>query len=90
MNLITYELLLKVASYMQLNGSCYIWKFKIGNKVQSLEILRPDLVMFDENADGSLKGYRYQVNNKNMILNKDEVMAFHNFNPQQAFPYSVK
>lgn len=89
-NLITYELLQSISSFLDLNGSCYIWKVMIWNKIDSLEILRPDIVMFDETTDGVLKGYKYTVNNRQMYFDKDEIIAIHNFNPVKTYPYQAK
>lgn len=88
--LITYELLQKISSYLSLNGSCYVWKYKLNNKVLSLEVLRPDILLMEETSDGVLTGYRYTVNGKNLHFTTDEIIAFHNFNPLQAYPFNVK
>jgi len=42
---------MQIVSFLQLSGNCYLWKFKINGKVQSLEILRPDLIEIEENGD---------------------------------------
>lgn len=90
MQFVTYDLLLKIASYLQLNWSCFIWKYKIWNKVAWLEILRPDIVLIEEFANGDLKWYRYSANNRNYFFQADEVIALHNFNPLQAYPFNIK
>lgn len=92
MDLITYDFLLKVVSYMQLNGSCFVWKmtFPWSKKIQALEVLRPDLIQFKEDTNGVLQWYTYTANWKSMSFTKDEVIAFHNFNPLQAFPFNIK
>lgn len=88
--LVTYELIQGIVSYLQLNGSAYLWKVMTGNKITELQILRPDLVIFDEAVDGELLGYKYQLWNRQVYFQKDEIIAFHNFNPLQAYPKTAK
>ena len=51
--LVTYELLMQITSFLQLSWNCYLRKFKVNGKVQSLEVLRPDLIEIEEFGDGS-------------------------------------
>ena len=88
-DLITYDLLVNIVSYMKLNGACYIWKNSIWNKVVSLHVLRPDRVetnLNDSQTDIAWYTYSYWAN-KNKFFAKDEVIAILNFNP--LFPYPL-
>ena len=44
MKLINGDILTQVVSFLELNGSAYILKEKIGNRVDSLKVLRPDRI----------------------------------------------
>lgn len=89
-DLIDYDFLKKVSSFMLLNGNCFVYKEMIWNKVDSLQILRPDLIQIEENADWSLRGYRYNWYGRNMFLRPDEVINFEMFSPFETFPWKVK
>lgn len=88
--LITYEFLKKVSSFMLLNGNCFVYKQMIGSNVDSLAILRPDLVTLEESADGSLLGYRYNGYGTNVLFRPDEIINFEMFSPFETFPGKVK
>jgi len=88
--LITYKFLKEVVSFMLLNGNCFVYKEMIGNRVDSLAILRPDLVTLEESADGSLLGYRYNGYGKNILFRPDEIINFEMFSPWKTFPGTVK
>jgi phage portal protein BeeE len=86
--LIKYDLLENIAAFMKLNGSCFVWKNTIAGKVRSLHVLRPDLVSFEYDQTWSaISKYRYQVNGRTVSFKSEEILAFHNFNPLQAFPF---
>lgn len=88
LNFITYDLLESVASFIKLNGSCYVWKVKVGNRVIGLHVLRPDLVRPTYDSKWSrVTGYKYSIKGKEFKFDADEVIAFHNFNPLQAYPF---
>ncbi|MFZ3233261.1 MAG: phage portal protein [Patescibacteria group bacterium] len=86
--LVKYDLLESVASFIKLNGSCYVWKNTVGGKVRSLHVLRPDLVTFEYDDKWSrISAYKYQVKNQTLRFKPEEILAFNNFNPTQAFPF---
>ena len=85
-NLIDYDFLKKVSSYMLLNGNCFVYKEMIGNKVDSLAILRPDMVNIESNADGTLRWYRYD----SMFFHPDDIINFEMFNPLETRPSKIK
>lgn len=89
-SLVTYEFLKKVSSFMLLNGNCFVYKQMIGSKVDSLAILRPDLVTLEQSADGSLLGYRYNGYGTNALFRPDEIINFEMFSPFETFPGKVK
>ena len=89
-HLVTYDFLKKISSFMLLNGNCFVYKEMIWNKVDSLAILRPDLVHIEENADWSLKGYRYSWYGKNILFRPDEIINFEMFSPFATFPWIAK
>lgn len=89
LQLITYDLLQSIASMQQLTGTCYLYKAMIWNKVDSLEVLRTDLVMIEENADWSIKWYKYGDGNKNYSFRPDEIINFDLFSPLKTFPHQV-
>ena len=88
-DLITYDLLVNIVSYMKLNGACYIWKNSIWNKVVSLHVLRPDRVETKLNdSQTDIEGYIYSYGaTKKKYFKKEEVIAILNFNPM--FPYPL-
>lgn len=59
--LITSSLLNRVVSYVQLNGSCYLYKSMIGGRVDDLWVLRSDMVMPHDDIDGRVMYYDYTV-----------------------------
>ena len=88
-DLITYDLLVNIVSYMKLNGACYIWKNSVWNKVVSLHVLRPDRVETKLNdSQTDIEGYIYSYGaTKKKYFKKEEVIAILNFNPM--FPYPL-
>lgn len=92
LDLISYDLLLNIVSYMKLNGGVYIWKNKVWNKIVSLHVLRPDLVSVVYNATKTdIAGYEYVYwPNKKKQLDKDEVISIQNFNPLYPYPLNVE
>ena len=89
-NLVNYNFLKKVSSFMLLNGNCFVYKEMIWSKVDSLHILRPDLVYIEENGDWTLKGYRYSWYWKNILFRPDEIINFEMFSPFTTFPWKTK
>lgn len=89
-DLIDYQFLKKVASYMLLNGNCFVYKEMIWNKVDELAILRPDLVKLEQYADWSLKGYRYNGHGKNILYDPEEIINFSMFSPWETYPWIAK
>jgi HK97 family phage portal protein len=88
--LITYDLLQTIVSSLQLTGTAYLLKEKIGNKVDSLKYMRTDLVTIEEKEDGSLKGYRYSSKNKNFLFMPEDVIDISLYSPFKTFPHTVK
>lgn len=89
-DLITFDLLLKITSSVQLTGSAFLYKNMIGNTVDSLEFLRTDLIDFDENGNGELVGYRYNMQNKYRYFQKDEIINISLYSPLQSYPNTRK
>lgn len=85
-DLISFELLLKIVSSIQLTGSAFLYKNMIGKTIDSLEFLRTDLIEFEENYDWTLRGYRYNAKNKIAFFDKDEVINISLYSPLQTYP----
>lgn len=90
LNLITPDLLIQIVSFLQLNGSAYVYMSKFWNRVDSLHVLRPDILQIEYYEDWRVKHYRYSVWNSNYIYQPDEIMAFNLFNPLEKYPYVTK
>jgi len=88
--LVTYELLMQITSFLQLSGNCYLWKYKLNGKVQSLEVMRPDMVEIQEKGDGSLDYYRYNYKGGYIKLYDEDIIVFSLFNPMMSYPYTVR
>jgi HK97 family phage portal protein len=85
---ITYDLLESISSFIKLNGSCYVWKVMVGRRVLALQVLRPDLMQPVYDSKWSkITGYKYSVKWKEFKFPAEEIIAFHNFNPLQAYPF---
>lgn len=89
-NLITYDLLMKMVSHLQITGSTFVWKHKIGNSVNSLEVIRPDLVTIERNGDWSTRNYLYNSWYGNYKLYRDDLIIIHNYNPYETYPIETK
>jgi len=92
LDLITYDLLLNIVSFMKLNGGVYIRKNMVGKKVESLHILRTDLVKTVLNdSKTEIIGYDYTYgNNKTRRFLKEEIISIQNFNPFYPYPLNVE
>lgn len=88
--LITYELLQKIVSHIQLTGSSFVYIERIGNKVQWLQVLRPDNVMIEQDWMWYTKHYRYSWDRKQMIIQTVDMMHFRLFNPLETRPEEEK
>lgn len=88
LDLVNPELFRNIAWFMKLAWTCFLWWDKIWNQ---LVILRPDLVRIEQNLNSwEILYYEY---NANWIVRKfspDEIIAFHNFNPLEAYPQVTK
>lgn len=89
-DLITYDLLSRIVSSLQLTWTCYLYKNKIGKTIDSLDFLRTDMVSIVENEDGSLKWYKYNAKNRSITFAKEDVIDISLYSPIQSYPYSVK
>lgn len=90
LNLINYDLLLWIVSFIELTWSAYIYINKNWNKIDSLELLRTDLVSIIQDDNWIIKWYRYLASWKEILLKKDEVITIDLFNPLQSYPYKLK
>ena len=92
LDLITFDLIKNIVSYMKLNWGAYIWKNKVWNKVQSLHVLRSDLVqpiLNDTQTD--IEYYEYNLwANKKKTFAKDEIISIQNFNPLYPYPLNIQ
>lgn len=92
LDLISDEFLENVVSYMKLNGWVYIWKNKIWNKIDSLHILRPDLVKAVLNdTKTAIDHYDYVYSaEKKRRFEVDEIISIQNFNPLYPYPLNME
>lgn len=88
--LITSSLLNKVVSYVQLNGSCYLYKSMIGARVDELRVLRTDMVNPQEDISGNVMYYDYTVGWKNYRFMPEELIDISLFNPYAWYPRTLK
>ena len=92
LDLISDEFLENVVSYMKLNWWVYIWKNKVWTKVDSLHILRPDLVhaiLNDTKTEVAYYEYVYWENKKKRF-EPDEIISIQNFNPHFPYPLNLE
>lgn len=92
MDLISYDLLIQIVSYLKLCGGVYIWKNIVGNKVVWLQILRPDLVKAVLNdTKTAIDHYKYSFwPNKSKDFPVEEIISIQNFNPQFPYPINIE
>jgi len=92
LDLITYDLLLNVVSYMKLSWWAYIWKNKVWNKIVALHVLRSDLVHAVLNdTQTAIEYYEYTYwPNKKKRFEVDEIISIQNFNPRFPYPLNVE
>lgn len=90
MKLVKNALIIQIVSYLELNGSFFILKEKIGSRIDSLKVLRPDLVTIKQDETGKILGYTFYNWKREIHFEKDEIIAFHNFNPMETFPNQTK
>jgi phage portal protein BeeE len=88
--LLTYELMQTIVSSLQLTGSAYLLKERIGKTIDSLRYMRTDCVQLEENEDGSIRGYRYNSKNKNFLFPPEDVIDISLYSPLKTFPHTVK
>lgn len=92
LDLISYDLLINIVSYMKLNGGVYIRKNMVWNKVQSLHVLRPDLVHAILNeSKTAIDHYDYVYSeNKKKRFEVNEIISIQNFNPRFPYPLNIE
>jgi HK97 family phage portal protein len=88
--IVTPTFLRDTVAHMLLTGTAYWFMERMGKRVDSVQLMRSDMVWIDENPDGSLKSYRYDGGRSQMNVPKDEMLDFSLFNPIQTYPYTVK
>ena len=52
LSLVWFEFFKAVVSFLQLNGTCYVYPVKIWNKIESLEFLRSDMIVIENKENG--------------------------------------
>lgn len=90
LDLLEYETLQGIVSFMLLNWSCYLYPVKIWNKIESLEILRPDLITIEQSDTGFTKRYIYNGNGITKTFTPDDLIVFNMFSPLKTYPYEAK
>lgn len=85
-DLITPDLLKRITSFMKLSGTCYVYKkVLVWNKIEKLEVLRPDLVCPEYDEFGFVKYYRYTGYWRQYIFYPQDLIVFKNFSPFQSY-----
>lgn len=90
LGLVNYKFLQQLVSSLQLTGSAYYRKVMIGAKIDELQYLRTDYVHIEENADGSIKNYRYTSRGGTYNFAPDDIIDFSLYSPLQTRPEVVK
>lgn len=88
--LITPEFLQNIAVFMKTTGTAYVWKVMHGKKVLGLNMLLPQYLSPEIWEDGILKGWKYRETQKEIWLEREEVMVFAELNPNQRYPYITR
>lgn len=81
MDAIDWELRKGIASVLDLFGSCYLLKNKLGSKVAGFQILRSDSVRPVQTQEGIITGYVFHSGKRTYNFDVDEIVAIHLFNP---------
>lgn len=81
---------MQIISSLQLTGSCYLFKNRIGKTIISLDFLRTDRVQLEENEDGSIKSYLYLSGRKQYRFAIDDIIDISLFSPLQTYPRTLK
>jgi len=83
---ITPTLLKNISSFLKLAWSCFVWQSNFW-----LEVLRPDLVRIDQDTTTwHINYYEYTSHGQVKKFLPEEIIAFHNFNPLEAYPVVTK
>jgi len=83
---ITPTLLKNISSFLKLAWSCFVWQSSFW-----LEVLRPDLVRIDQDTTTwHINYYEYTSHGQVKKFSPEEIIAFHNFNPLEAYPVVTK
>ncbi len=88
--LITYSLINQVVSFLQLSGTCFLYKYKIWERVDDLWVLRTDQVEPFEDVNGIVKYYNYTSGWKVYQFLPEELIDISLFNPYQGYPRKLK
>lgn len=90
LDLLTYDFINNFVSFLILNGSTFAWKFSIWKSIQSLSILRPDRVSFEQKNWVILK-IRYTDDDWIQYkFSPEEIMDLHLFNPLESYPKRIQ
>lgn len=92
LDLITYDFLQNVVSFMKLNGWAYIWKNKVWTKIASLHVLRTDRVQVVLNeSQTAVSHYEYNLwEGKKKRFEPEEIISIQNFNPRYPYPLNIE
>lgn len=90
MELVDYNLLKEIVSYLQLTWSAYILKEKFWNRVDKLRVLRSDMMRLQDNIN-PLKPFIY-TNWKwfTETYSVDDIIEINLFNPLRNYPLRAK
>lgn len=90
MKFITSEFLETIASFLSLNWECYFWKVQIGNTIDELIPLRPDLIEIEQTPGWEVIWYRYNLWEANYIFKREQLIIFKNFSPFDSLGYEAR
>ena len=81
LDLITYDFLLDLNSYLDITWTAFIRKKMFGKRIDELEVLRSDFVKIKTNTNGYITWYEYNYNWNIVTYNTDEVFQINEFSP---------
>lgn len=89
--LINSELLEWITAFLLLNGSSF-WKLdKIGRNINDINLLRPDLIDFQQQKGEALTWYKYRLpTGQFMNIALEDMLDIHLFNPLEVYPNKTK
>lgn len=90
MQFIKMPLLRDITSSLDIYGNAYILMNKMWKKILGLEILSPANITTNKDQNWRVLDYMYTLGSRQYKFPKEEVIDFHNFDPNIMFPYTTE